>query len=280
MKIDIEKQDERIENFLKGKMSPNEAKEFKEELKGDKDLRDRAIVLTLLIKAMQSVGAAEDNALIHEIHSSETLPESLRSATNTEGLESISMKDDTSLSNTHSPLEKGSSNKSCPMGEPTEVIGKFRGRLISIAVAAAVVVCALFITDYQLAKLNTQSLATECLVYAPSLALTTGELRGDRANEEQIESELVSLFEGVKQNQNREETIKRLSEIYLLASAERVNDYSDYMEIVGYYLSIAYMQNNDREHAKQILSEIAANQPHGASASELLEKLSAVKGLW
>lgn len=233
MKIDIEEQDARIETFLKGKMSPSEATAFKTELKSDKALRERAITMAMLIKAMKKVGTEEDKNIIQEIITNKSAVPKHKS---------ISL-------------------------------------FMRIAVAAAIV-GTVFIVDYQLAKTNTQTLASEYLAYAPQLLPIEGELRGANTNERNIEAQLIPLFENVKKELADDENIKHLSELYLLASSDKLNDYSDYMDIIGYYLAIAYMQNNDKEKAKQLLSKLAIDNPDNAEINNLLKSLSTIKGIW
>ena len=63
----IEEIDERIELFLKGKMNPTEAESFKLELKDNKELRNRAKVVALMVKAMKESSSKQDERIINEI---------------------------------------------------------------------------------------------------------------------------------------------------------------------------------------------------------------------
>ena len=63
----FEEIDERIELFLKGKMNPTEAESFKLELKDNKELRNRAKVVALMVKAMKESSSKQDERIINEI---------------------------------------------------------------------------------------------------------------------------------------------------------------------------------------------------------------------
>lgn len=63
----FEEIDERIELFLKGKMNPTEAESFKSELKDNKELRNRAKVVALMVKAMKESSSKQDERIINEI---------------------------------------------------------------------------------------------------------------------------------------------------------------------------------------------------------------------
>lgn len=63
----FEEIDERIELFLKGKMNPTEAESFKLELKDNKEFRNRAKVVALMVKAMKESSSKQDERIINEI---------------------------------------------------------------------------------------------------------------------------------------------------------------------------------------------------------------------
>ena len=63
----FEEIDERIELFLKGKMNLTEAESFKLELKDNKELRNRAKVVALMVKAMKESSSKQDERIINEI---------------------------------------------------------------------------------------------------------------------------------------------------------------------------------------------------------------------
>ena len=58
--------DERIESFLRGTMSTEEEGVFKQEIKTNPDLRNRAMVMASLIRGLQSKNKAAEDAIIRE----------------------------------------------------------------------------------------------------------------------------------------------------------------------------------------------------------------------
>lgn len=58
--------DERIEAFLRGEMSAEEETAFKQEIKSNPELRNRAMVMTSLIRELQARNTAKEKAIINE----------------------------------------------------------------------------------------------------------------------------------------------------------------------------------------------------------------------
>lgn len=58
--------DERIELFLRGEMSPEEETAFKQEIKSNPELRNRAMAMTSLIRGLQTKNTAREEAIIRE----------------------------------------------------------------------------------------------------------------------------------------------------------------------------------------------------------------------
>ena len=63
-KKDFEEFDEQFELFVRGKMSPDEENRFKVKIKSDPVLKERAKVLTYLIKNIKAVGEERDKIII------------------------------------------------------------------------------------------------------------------------------------------------------------------------------------------------------------------------
>ena len=58
--------DERIEAFLRGEMSAEEEADFKQEIRQNPELRNRAMAMTSLIKCLQDKNAAREAAIVKE----------------------------------------------------------------------------------------------------------------------------------------------------------------------------------------------------------------------
>lgn len=63
----IDSMDERIESFLRGTMSADEEKAFKQEIKSNPELRNRAMELTALAKGIHTHESNKENILINSI---------------------------------------------------------------------------------------------------------------------------------------------------------------------------------------------------------------------
>jgi len=62
-RYNTENADERIETFLRGKMNKEEELLFKNELKSNKELRDKAKIMALLIKGLREKGMKKDREI-------------------------------------------------------------------------------------------------------------------------------------------------------------------------------------------------------------------------
>ncbi len=58
--------DERIETFLRGEMTTEEETAFKQEIKSNSELRNRAMVMTSLIQGLQAQNTVKEEAIINE----------------------------------------------------------------------------------------------------------------------------------------------------------------------------------------------------------------------
>lgn len=224
---EFENIDERIELFLRGKMNAAEADVFRKKLQEDKEVRDRAIAISVLVQSMKNVTSAHDKSVINSIYSK-----------------------------------------------------RFIKPIISIMAIAACLCIIFCITQHQMLKNNTYSLATEYISYAPELSLTDNVRGGDEQEQQKIEEHLLSLFNSVKVQKNRSENIKELSDLFKESLSEKVNYYTDYTDYIGYYLAISYLQDNDRDNAIITLKDVLKNNPEFAQAKELLDKITKIKGLW
>lgn len=71
-----------------------------------------------------------------------------------------------------------------------------------------------------------------------------------------IEKELKILFAKVKSGDDSDNTIKRLSLLWELSTMDTYNDYTDYAPQIGWNLAIAYLKNNDKANAIEVLTKL------------------------
>ena len=255
---DIEKtllEDERISHFLQGLMNVSEEAAFLEELKSNKELRQRASAQARLIKGMKQTDEELVNAFKRTNKSYiEHLKKELeyRDQGKSVAIATVSKnildedEDESPTTNTSSILS----------------IRKF--------IAAASIILIFFISYKSYDYYDTINLGKE---YANTFPITT-ILRGE-ANES-IENELVTLFENVANNEKLDETITRLSVLWQTAKQDTYNDYIDYAPYIGWYLAIAYLEDYEKDKAKEILTEMeemySVGTAMGDKVREILEK--------
>jgi predicted secreted protein len=149
---------------------------------------------------------------------------------------------------------------------------------IRYTTAVAACICVLFYIDFQIAKNNIQTLGTEYLAYAPTFE-GDGQFKG-ATDLGDIENELEQIFEKVKSKKDIEDNILKLTEMYNKSMSKTLNQYTNYIDYIGYYLAISHLQNNDKDMAINVLSELLVNSPDFEKANKLLNEIKKIKGLW
>ena len=92
-----------------------------------------------------------------------------------------------------------------------------------------------------------------------------------------VEKELNSLFAKVKSGDDSDNTIKRLSLLWVISTMETYNDYTDYAPQIGWNLAIAYLKDNDKDNAMAVLTKLEGIAEDGTAIKnkciELINKL-------
>lgn len=68
-----------------------------------------------------------------------------------------------------------------------------------------------------------------------------------------VSVQLVQLFNNVKNNEDLDNTILNLEERFSLAISEEFNDYTNYINDIGWNLAIAHLKDGDRDRAIETL---------------------------
>ena len=89
--------------------------------------------------------------------------------------------------------------------------------------------------------------------YATAFPMET-LVRGD--TDSNVDKELQTLFENVVERKDLSTTTKRLSELWEISNQETYNDYTDYAAYIGWYLAIGYLEDYEKDKAKQLLMQI------------------------
>lgn len=84
----------------------------------------------------------------------------------------------------------------------------------------------------------------------PMGTIVRGESNSD------VELELQTLFNDVTARKDLTTATERLSELWEIANQDTYNDYTDYAPYIGWYLAIGYLEDYEKEKAKQLLKQI------------------------
>ena len=88
---------------------------------------------------------------------------------------------------------------------------------------------------------------------------------------------MTDLFNKVANGEDLDNTTARLDSLWQLSKQDVYNGYTNYAPYIGWNLSIAYLQNYNKNKAKKVLEEMAKQYPHdtpiGDRIKELLNRL-------
>ena len=233
-------------------MNVSEEAAFLEELKSNKELRQRASAQARLIKGMKQTDEELVNAFKRTNRSYiEHLKKELeyRDQGKSVAIATVS-KNILDEDEDESPTTNTSSISS---------IRKF--------IAAASIILIFFISYKSYDYYDTTNLGKE---YANTFPITT-IVRGE-ANESVI-NELVTLFENIIDNKNLDQAITRLSTLWQTAKQDTYNDYTDYAPYIGWYLAIAYLEDYDKDKAKDVLKDMEEMYPVGTAIGDKVRNL-------
>lgn len=215
--------DERIDAFLRGKMSDDDAQQFLKGLETNEELKGKAIAMARMIKAMDKVGR-------------ERKEETVKLMTSVSEEEFMDVVEEVS---------KQLRPKVLPL---------WRRRSTILSIAASLLLLFMIGGGYQYIDYrNTQSLAEAYALSFDSPSYIKGEKNAD------VAKELAGLYQNVKDGENINVTISRLAELWELSKQDTYNDYTNYSDEIGYELAIAHLRNNDKEAAKQVLQMLSVD---------------------
>lgn len=243
---DIEKallEDDRINRFLQGLMDTNEEAAFLDELKSNKELRQRASTQARLIKGMKQ--ADEELISAFKKANEENINQIILGAkikSNVRRRGAAICDDDGDI-----------------FYEPTTTSSRLN---FSKFIAAASIVLIFFVGYMSYDYYATTSLGKE---YANTFPMTS-IVRGD--SNESVEGELTSLFENVVNDKDLDQTISRLLFLWQIAKQDTYNEYTDYAPYIGWYLAIAYLEDYKKDRALDILKEMEQMYPKGTAIGD------------
>lgn len=256
----------RIMSFLRGNMTPEEEAKFKEDITHDSQLKADAVNLARLAKGMKQVGEERDLMLIKAFL-----------ASGKELLTKEEVNKEMFLEMASCELPKGDDSiryRSAAEDKANNVkTKKVVSRKLSVwlSIAASLVVFVWLGIDYHSYRITT-SLGDEY-----GNAISSGVLARGSVGESEAEKKLAVLFSNVRNGKNLNDAIHDLSVCWNLSNKEVYNEYTNYSAEIGWYLSIAYLKNNDKKNAKIVLEKLIASTEKDSvvnrKAKELMKKL-------
>ena len=271
--------DDRIARYLRGEMPQDEANEFLHDLKNREDMKDvleQALATAYLAKAVKEVGEQQDAGIIAALKSIDT-------EAATEVANNASEKRKHRVDRFAACLSFGTeaATVACPSIDTeaaTEVANKAsekrKHRIIKFAYALAAAASIAIIATVGYNQYERHQVIALGKEYALTLSPFAEEYhRGDTFT---AGEEINALTANVRNQENLEQTIDRLSRLWALSKSDTYNDYTDFAPEIGWTLAIAHLENNDKNAAISVLTQITALYPETAichKANELLKKL-------
>ena len=231
-------EDDRIVAYLKGQLSAEEEHNFMKELEDNPELREKAIATARLIKGLKDVGSEQDSDIQRVI-----------------------------LASSRQDIDVAAKNA---IHTKAKVFSFARtAKWLSIAASVFFIVW-LGLTYYTYR--NTTALGSEYDDVFSSDIFVRGQ-----ETQTEAEKKLLNLFNNVKDNKKKDETIHELTLCWELSTMDTYNDYTDYSAEIGWNLAIAHLKNNDKKEAQEVLEKIISifgeNSSISLKAKELLGQL-------
>ena len=269
--------DDRIARYLRGEIPQDEANEFLHDLKNREDMKDvleQALATAYLAKAVKEVGEQQDAGIIAALKGIDT-------EAATEVANNASEKRKHRVDRFAACLSFGAATVACPSIDTeaaTEVANKAsekrKHRIVKFAYALAAAASIAIIATVGYNQYERHQVIALGKEYALTLSPIAEEYhRGDTST---AGEEINALTANVRNQENLEQTIDRLSRLWALSKSDTYNDYTDFAPEIGWTLAIAHLENNDKNAAISVLTQITALYPETAicyKANELLKKL-------
>ena len=232
--------DERIANYLKGKMTAEEEQAFLADLQADPELKAQAVAMARMVKGMKEVGMANDEELKGEFLAADA-------------------------------DEVGVVAKDVSTAKKSGKVISWRKTVTWLSAAASVALliwAGIGYNDYR----TTTGLGDQYAMVFTSSGITKG---ADTPTE--VEAKLTKLFDNVTNDRELKATLHDLTLCWELSAQDAYNDYTDFAPEIGWNLAIGHLKNNDRKQAKAVLEKLTTIAPSGTTigdkARELLKKV-------
>ena len=245
-------QDELIDKFIRNKMTPEEEEAFKTNLANDPDLRERAFATAIMVKCMREKRQEEEKAFIEQLSESVAIDQDDRIE---RSMKEKRQEEERAFTEQLNSAVKASSQ---------------RARIISlkefIAIAASLLIYIGFggylrFTEYGYQQRN--SIVAENISMGGAL---TERGEGDEA----MLSKLDSISTTIKKDRDMTKVIAELKSLY----DKRLTDVdcAQNSATIGWYLALAYIKDDQKDNAKDVLIILKKEQPQMATRINKLLK--------
>lgn len=272
--------DERISAYLRARMTKDEETAFFEDLKSDEALRERAIAIAYLARALKDVGEHRDRNLreallaIDENDVKRIVGESIGVQDKIDIFYDVLDKEEYQKEQEYQERRAQGSMALYSLAPPASAKRPRNVRLIIIRLAS-VAACLLVLVVAGYKYYDYHKVTSLGDKYAAVFVSQQQPSRG--AENANAVRELSRLYGNVQRGQDLDSTIYRLSLLWELANMETYNDYTNEAPYIGWNLAIAHLKNNDKQAAIVVLSRLASsariNPEVRGEAEKLLEKL-------
>lgn len=258
-------EDDRIAAYLKGQMTAEEEQQFLKDLEANPDFKEKAIVTARLVKGLKEVGSQRD-ALIRKLFFAASklgvgnaIHETIRFERAVH--EMVNKK-----------IQAEHDRNDREMAAKKELRrGRIRRVSAWTAIAASLVGAVWLGIGYYHYQ-QTTGLGAQYGDAFPTSTIVRGADAPSAAG-----TKLERLFTDVKDNKDLDVAIHELSLCWEVAQMETYNDYTDYAAEICWNLAIAYLKDNDRKNAEQVLVRLVEISEEGSAvnkqAQDLLDKL-------
>lgn len=209
--------EERIERYLHGEMTPEEEAIFEEDLANDDNLRRQAESMARIVKGMETVGNEQDRSMIEKMKTAN---------------------------------------------------GKKLAPVWWMSIAASLII--IFTVGYNFYDRSQTIALGQQYAYVFSTE-TESLIRGEE--DEDVANNLSLLFDNAANGKDIDNTIKQLDELWALSKSDTYNEYTTYEPFIGWNLAIAYLRNNDKKDAKEVLKEMQLKCPKGTAMGDRVIEL-------
>ena len=246
-------QDERILQFLQGKMTADEENLLMDDLQKDADFKARAINMARLAKGINQVGEEKDQLL------KEALLIVDESAVRTIAHQA-----------TEQTIKAESAAYTLDQNKQTKTISLNKKFASILSIAASLLFVVYFGFQYYDYNKTTSLGEQFASPYDTSIA------RGDE--QPAIEAEVHGLIDNVYNNKDLDSSLKRLAVLWEVSTLETYNDYTDYAPEIGWALATGYLKDNNKAGASEVLAKMVtlydAETVIGRKARELQNKIA------